>query len=59
MFGHQRQELTREWIQIHSEELHDLHPSPNIRVIKKNEMSGACSANGGEEWSIQGMGVKN
>jgi hypothetical protein len=32
-------------------ELHDLHSSPNIvRVIKpsKNEMGGACSANGEE-----------
>ena len=44
---------------MHSEELYDLYSSPNIRVIKKNDMGGACSANGGEEGSIHGMGGKN
>jgi hypothetical protein len=38
---------------MHSEELHDLYSSPNIWVIKKNEMGGACSANRGEEWSLR------
>jgi len=38
---------------MHSEELHGLYSSPNIRVIKKNEMGGACSANRGEEWSLR------
>jgi len=32
---------------MHSEELHDLYSSPNSRVMKKNEMGWACSANGG------------
>ena len=43
--------------EVHNEDLNDLYCSPNIvRLTKsrKNEMSGACSAYGGEERRIQG-----
>ena len=39
IFGHKRDEVTGKWRQLHSEELHDLYPSPNIiRVIKSRRM---------------------
>jgi len=48
IFGPRRDEVTGEWRKLHNEELSDLYCSPNIvRVIKKNEMGGACSAYGG------------
>jgi hypothetical protein len=35
IFGSKRVEITREWIKLQSEELHNLHSSPNnIRIIK-------------------------
>jgi flagellar motor switch protein FliM len=35
IFGRKREELTREWKKLHSEELNDLYCSPNIaREIK-------------------------
>jgi hypothetical protein len=38
------------YLKLHNEELHDLYSSPSIiRIIKENEMGGACSTNGGEE----------
>jgi hypothetical protein len=44
--------VTGEWRKLHNEELHDLCSSPSIiRIIEgeEDEMSGACSTNGGEE----------
>ena len=37
-FWIKREEITVVWRQIHSEELHDLFPRPNIRVIKSRRM---------------------
>jgi hypothetical protein len=35
IFGPKRDEVTGEWRKLHTEELHDLHSSPNIvQVIK-------------------------
>jgi len=39
IFGAKRDEVTGEWRKLHSEELNDLHCSPNIvRVIKSRRM---------------------
>ena len=39
MFGHKRDEVTGEWRQLHSEELNDMHFSPDIvRLIKSRRM---------------------
>ena len=35
IFGPKKDDITREWIKLHNEELNDLYSSPNIiRVIK-------------------------
>ena len=47
--GPKWQELTGEWRKLHIKELHDLYCSPNIRVIKEDEMGGVCGMYGGEE----------
>jgi hypothetical protein len=39
IFGPKRDEVTREWIRLHNEELYDLYWSPNvIRVVKSKRM---------------------
>jgi len=59
IFGPKRDEVTRECRKLHNGELNDLYCSPNTYCyggkIEKNEMGGACSANGGEERHIQGF----
>jgi hypothetical protein len=38
IFGPKRDEVTREWRKLHSEELHNLYSSPNsVRQIGKKE----------------------
>jgi hypothetical protein len=34
ILGPEREEMGRGWRRLHSEELHNLYASPNIRVIK-------------------------
>ena len=39
IFGHKRDEVTREWRKLHNEKLNDLYCSPNmVRVIKSRRM---------------------
>jgi hypothetical protein len=53
IFGPKRDEVTGGCRKLHNEELHNLYSSPSIiRIIKKDEMGGACSTNGGEEECI-------
>jgi hypothetical protein len=54
IFGPKRDEVIGEWRKLHNEELNDLY----CDKIKKNEMGGACSANGGGERRVQGFGGK-
>jgi hypothetical protein len=41
IFGPKKDELTRGWRRLHSEELIDLYSSTNIRVIKSRRMRSA------------------
>jgi hypothetical protein len=38
IFRRKRDEVTGKWRGLHNEELNDLYPSPNIRVIKSRRM---------------------
>jgi hypothetical protein len=38
IFGPNSEEVTREWRKLHNEEINDLYPSPNIRLIKSRKM---------------------
>jgi hypothetical protein len=43
-FGPKRKKVTGEWRKLQNEELHHFCSTPNIiRIIKKNEVGGACS----------------
>jgi hypothetical protein len=43
IFGSRRDEMTGEWIKLHSEELRDLYSSPSIfRMVKLRRMRWAC-----------------
>jgi hypothetical protein len=45
MYGSKRDEVTGEWMKLHSEELHNLYLSPNIiRQIKSRRMRWAGHA---------------
>jgi poly(A) polymerase Pap1 len=55
--GDKRGEVTGEWRKLHNEKLQDLYSSPKIESDKlENEMGGACSADGGGERSVYGLG---
>jgi hypothetical protein len=48
IFGRKRDEVTREWRKLHNEELIKYCSGDKI---EKNEMGGACSKYGGEEYT--------
>jgi hypothetical protein len=49
----------REWRNLHNVELHDFYCSLDvIRVMKADEMGGACSRCGGEERRIENFSEK-
>jgi hypothetical protein len=51
--GPKREEVAGGWRRLHNEELHNLYPSPNIRVIKSRRMRWAVHiARGGEMRNI-------
>jgi hypothetical protein len=60
IFGPKRDDVTGEWRRLYNEQLHDLHPSPDIiHVIKSRSMrlgGGARDFERGEERCIQGCG---
>jgi hypothetical protein len=47
IFGSKKEEVAGGWIRLNNEELHELYASPCvIRVIKKDELCGACNMHG-------------
>jgi hypothetical protein len=59
IFGPKRDEVTREWRKLHSEELHILYSSPNIiRQIKSRRMRLAGHVARMEEEYVQGFDGK-
>ena len=60
-FRSKKDEETGEWRRLHSEELHALYSSPNIKSgdqVKKNEMGRECSIYREKKRCIQGFGRK-
>jgi hypothetical protein len=50
IFGPKREEVAGGWRILHNEELNNFYASPNIiRVIKEDEMDGACRVMDGED----------
>jgi hypothetical protein len=47
LFGSRRDEVTREWRKLYTEEFNDLYCSPSGDQIEKNEIGEACSTYGG------------
>ena len=57
IFGPQWEEVTREWKELHNEELNDLYSSPSIvRVIKSRRMKWTGHVESMGERLIQGFG---
>jgi hypothetical protein len=51
LFGPKSNKVTKEWRELHNEELHDLYSSPTIvRVIKSRRMKWAGHVARMEEW---------
>ena len=48
--------MTGQWGGLRNEKLYFSHFSQNIRLIKKNEVDGACGTQGRQEICIQGFG---
>jgi hypothetical protein len=60
ILGPEKEAMTGNWRKLLNEELHDLYSSPNIiRVIKEDEIGGACSTNGGKGIVHTGFWLEN
>jgi hypothetical protein len=46
------------WRTLHNDERCNLHFSPNVIIMKEDEMGRECSTHCSEEESIQGFGLK-
>jgi hypothetical protein len=55
IFRPKRDEVTGEWKKLHSEELHNLYLSPNV---KESWLGGACGMNGRGEKYLRSFGEK-
>jgi hypothetical protein len=61
IFGPRKEQATGGWRNLHNEELHNIHSSPNIIImikIKEDEICETCSMHGIEEKLIQSSGIK-
>jgi len=57
IFGTKRDEVTGKWRKLHTEELYDLYPPPNIiRVIKSRILWAGHIARMGRGRCVQGFG---
>jgi hypothetical protein len=57
IFGSRKEKVTGDWRKLHTEELHNLYPSPDIiRMFKSRRMRWACSTRGGDEKYVQNFG---
>jgi hypothetical protein len=52
IFGPKGDEVTGGWKKLHNEELRNIYSSPNNDQVKEDELSRACSMDGGEEECI-------